>query len=102
MASEPCVKCGAVVTDGDLDLRIVGCEGCNAHVCDKCLSGTAYDAGKFLCGDCFERMYERFPECRGSGKFEVDPSGAFSMACPACDRNGFIEKTTDQSTKGGA
>lgn len=33
---------------------------------------------------------ERCPECRGSGIFERDPSGAFTLPCPVCDGCGSI------------
>jgi DnaJ-class molecular chaperone len=29
-------------------------------------------------------------ECRGTGKTERDPSGAFAMECPVCNGNGYI------------
>jgi DnaJ-class molecular chaperone len=32
------------------------------------------------------------PECRGSGIFENDPSGVFSLDCPVCDGDGEIDK----------
>jgi hypothetical protein len=37
------------------------------------------------------------PECRGSGIFENDPSGVFSLDCPVCDGDGEIEVPTTQA-----
>lgn len=36
-------------------------------------------------------------ECRGSGIFESDPSGAFHLDCPVCDGTGEIYEITRQT-----
>lgn len=36
------------------------------------------------------------PECLGSGIFEKDPSGVFSLDCEVCDGEGIIDVPTTQ------